>query len=53
MTVILPIAVTLVSWFCPTYVQIVLLIASAVIPDSVPVLDEIIQAVGLIKNMRS
>ncbi len=53
MTVILPIAVALVSWFCPIYVQIVLLIANILIPDSVPALDEIIQAVGLIKNMGS
>lgn len=53
MTVILPLAIAIIVWFCPTKAQVILLLANVFIPDSVPYVDEIIQVVGLIKGISS
>ncbi|WP_317854409.1 hypothetical protein [Chakrabartyella piscis] len=42
--------VLLVYWFCPKYMQVVMLIANLFIPDSVPVIDEVIMVAGLLKG---
>lgn len=41
--------VLLVYWFCPKYLQAVILIANIFLPDAVPVIDEVIMVAGLLK----
>ncbi len=53
MSVLLPVAVALISWFCPTKIQLLLLFANVFLPDSVPMVDEVIQFVAFAKNLGS
>lgn len=41
--------VLFIYWFCPKYIQAIMLIANIFLPDFVPVIDEIIMVAGLLK----
>lgn len=51
MTLILPLAVALVAWCFPAKIQVVLLVVNMFLPDSLPVVDEVIQVVGIVKSL--
>ena len=50
MIYIIYIVVLIVYWFCPKYLQIIIMLANLFIPDSIPMIDEIIMVAGLLKT---
>lgn len=42
--------VLVVYWCCPKYFQIIMLIINLILPDQVPVIDEIVMVAGLLKG---
>lgn len=39
-----------VYWFCPKYVQLIMLAVNMFVPDAVPVIDELIMVAGLLHD---
>ena len=42
--------VLVVYWFCPKYLQLVMMAANMFVPDAVPVIDEVIMVAGLVAS---
>lgn len=39
-----------VYWFCPKYIQLIILVANLFLPDAIPVVDEAVMVAGLLKS---
>lgn len=48
MSVVVFIVLMAVYWFCPKYVQAVVLLINLFVPDAIPVIDEAAMVAGMI-----